>query len=126
MLLTPTDYKYVFLSDRGVAMIAGTPINVSAMVASIKVQGWTAEELLNQYPSLTLSKIYSALAYYWDHQSDVDAEIENRYQVIEQQPIVDPEIDLIPTKDPLKLLELAGIIADAPCNARDHAEDEVA
>jgi hypothetical protein len=33
-------------------------------------------------------------------------------------------VKLLP-KDSAKLLELAGIVAEAPRNARDHAEDEI-
>jgi hypothetical protein len=31
-----------------------------------------AAELLEQHPQLTLGQIFSALAYYWDHQSEMD------------------------------------------------------
>lgn len=37
---------------------------------------WTPEELQRQYPHLTVSQIYAALAYYFGHQSEMDAEIE--------------------------------------------------
>ena len=32
-----------------------------------------AAELLEQHPHLTLGQVFSALAYYWDHQSEMDA-----------------------------------------------------
>jgi hypothetical protein len=31
-----------------------------------------AAELLEQHPQLTLGQIFSALAFYWDHQSEMD------------------------------------------------------
>jgi hypothetical protein len=31
-----------------------------------------------------MSQIHSALAYYWDHQAEIDADIENRLQTARQ------------------------------------------
>ena len=42
------------------------------------------EELHFQHPYLTLGQIYSALAYYWDHQDTLDAEIEQRLKFVDQ------------------------------------------
>ncbi len=39
---------------------------------------WDAEEIHRQHPHLSLSQIYSALAYYHDHQSELDGDIESR------------------------------------------------
>jgi len=38
-------------------------------------RGWSAEEIVRQYPYLNLSEIHAALAYYHDHESEIDAEI---------------------------------------------------
>jgi hypothetical protein len=37
--------------------------------------GWDAEEIQDNDPTLTLAQIYSALAYYYDHKEEVDADI---------------------------------------------------
>jgi len=37
-----------------------------------------------QHPYLTLGQIYSALAYYWDHQEELDRDIERRLQFVDQ------------------------------------------
>jgi Protein of unknown function (DUF433) len=50
----------------------------------VKAYGWTPEELLQSYPHLTLSKIYSALAYYLDNQQEIDADIERREEYVKQ------------------------------------------
>jgi hypothetical protein len=34
------------------------------------------EELVRRFPHLTLAQIYDALSYYYDHQAEIDAEIE--------------------------------------------------
>ena len=37
-----------------------------------------------QHPALSLSQIHSALAYYWDHQGEIDRDIERRSRFVEQ------------------------------------------
>ena len=38
--------------------------------------GWSPEEMCHQHPFLTLPEAYAVLAYYFDHQAEIDAEIE--------------------------------------------------
>jgi uncharacterized protein (DUF433 family) len=78
MTLTTTAYRYIQLDGQGTPILEGTSMKVVELVTAVKSYGWTPEELLQNYPHITLSKIYSALAYYWDHQSDIDIEIERR------------------------------------------------
>lgn len=40
--------------------------------------GSDAHEIHREFPDLTLGQIHSALAYYYDHQDEVDAEIAQR------------------------------------------------
>jgi hypothetical protein len=47
--------------------------------------GSSAEEIHHQYPHLTLSQIYAALAYYHDHQSELDAEIDHRLEEVSRR-----------------------------------------
>ncbi len=46
--------------------------------------GWSPEELYFQHPYLTLGQIHSALAYYWDHQEELDEDIERRLARVDQ------------------------------------------
>lgn len=78
MSATLTEYRYIQLDDRQVPFIEGTSMKVVELVTSIKAYGWSPEQLLENYPHLTLSKIHSALAYYWDHQAAIDAAIQQR------------------------------------------------
>jgi hypothetical protein len=48
-----------------------------------KAYGWSPEELQANHPYLTLSQVYSALAYYWDHQAAIDQDIQRRLQRID-------------------------------------------
>jgi uncharacterized protein (DUF433 family) len=84
MAFTTTEYKYIQLDERNVPIIAGTTMKVVELITSVKAYGWTPEELHANYPHVSLSKIHSALAYYWDHKEELDADIERRYQFAEQ------------------------------------------
>jgi uncharacterized protein (DUF433 family) len=84
MALTTTEYKYIQLDERNVPIIAGTTMKGVELITSVKAYGWTPEELHANYPHVSLSKIHSALAYYWDHKEELDADIERRYQFAEQ------------------------------------------
>ncbi len=79
-MMTTTEYKHIYLDDNGVALIAGTTMKITDLVMSHQVHGWSPEELHFQFPDIALSKIYSALAYYWDHQAAVDSDIQQQLQ----------------------------------------------
>jgi len=55
----------------GKPCIAGTRIRVWD-VASLSQGGQSPDEILAQYPSLTLADVYAALAYYYDNQAELD------------------------------------------------------
>ena len=76
MALTSTEYKYIQLNENEVPIIAGTTMKVVELITSVKAYGWTPEELHANYPHVSLSQIYSALSYYWDHKLEIDAEID--------------------------------------------------
>lgn len=65
-------------------IIEGTSMKIVELITSVKAYGWSPEELQQNYPHLTLSKIHSALAYYWDHKQEIDADIERREQYAQQ------------------------------------------
>lgn len=47
--------------------------------------GWTAEELYVQHDrTLTPAQIYSALAYYYDHQAEIDEQIRQDSVFVEE------------------------------------------
>jgi hypothetical protein len=37
--------------------------------------GWSAEEIIRQYPYLTPAEVHAALAYYFDHREEIDGEL---------------------------------------------------
>ena len=62
--------------DQGdVAWIDDTNVKVIEVVLDRLAYGWSPEEIHFQHADLSLAQIYAALAYYYDHQAELDAEI---------------------------------------------------
>src|SRR5689334_14973915 len=55
-------------------VIRGTRIRVKDIVNWYEWQDWSVSKVLEEFPHLTPAGIYSALAYYWDHKEELDAE----------------------------------------------------
>jgi len=81
---TTTEYKHILLDDRQVSFIKGTSMKVVELVTSVQAYGWSPEELHFQYPHLSMSQIYSALAYYWEHKAEIDADMKRRFEYSEK------------------------------------------
>ncbi len=79
-----TRYEHIVLTKNGVPVIAGTTMKVIELVLEKMAHGSSPEELQFQHPYLTLGQIYSALAYYSDHQEELDRDIEHRLAIVDQ------------------------------------------
>jgi uncharacterized protein (DUF433 family) len=77
-------YEHIEFDAAGTPIIVGTTMKVVELVTAHLAHGWSPAELHFQHPYLTLGQIHAALAYYWDHQAALDAEIERRWQLSEQ------------------------------------------
>lgn len=55
----------------GKPRIAGTRIRVWD-IARLSQTGLSPDEILLQYPQLSLADVYAALAYYFDHRKEID------------------------------------------------------
>src|SRR5437588_555528 len=75
---------HIRLDDRGVAWLDQTNVKVIEVVLDKLAHGSSPEEMHFQYPHLSLSQIYAALAYYHDHQAEMDAQIEHRVREYER------------------------------------------
>lgn len=83
MAAIQTRYEHIVLNEAQVPMVAGTTMKVVELVVEQQAYGWSPEELQFQHPYLTLGQIYSALAYYWDHQDELDQDIERRLEQVD-------------------------------------------
>jgi uncharacterized protein (DUF433 family) len=79
-----TGYDHIVLNADGIPLIAGTTMKVVELVLEKIAYGWSPEELAFQHPYLTLGQIHSALGYYWDHQDEIDRDIERRSAHVDQ------------------------------------------
>ena len=94
-----TAYRHIHLDDLQVPVVAGTTMKVVEIVVPQRAYGWSPEEIHFQYPHLSMSQIYSALAYYWDHRSEMDIDIQRRFDLAE---------NLRQNSEPLKLVDQLG------------------
>jgi uncharacterized protein (DUF433 family) len=63
----------------GVVRVGGTRVTLDTLVAAYR-EGATAETIAEQYPSLSLGDVYTALGYYLRHKAEVDVYLEGRRQ----------------------------------------------
>lgn len=74
-----TDPAPLFTDEDGVVRLEGTRIRLDTVVYAFN-QGASAEEILQQYPSLALANIYATITYYLQHQTAVDDYLKERQQ----------------------------------------------
>lgn len=82
--MTSVTTSHISLDDRGVPWIEGTNTKVKEVVIEKISFGWSPEELHRQHPHLPLASIYAALSYYFEHQAEIDADIERDHLEIGQ------------------------------------------
>lgn len=51
-------------------------IRVAQIVMDYLAHGWTPDEMCRHYPHLTPAETHAAMMYYYDHQAEIDAEIQ--------------------------------------------------
>lgn len=78
MAVVATRYEHIVLAEDGAPAIGGTTMKVVELIAERLGYGWSPEELHVQHPHLSMAKIHSALAYYFDHQDELDRDVERR------------------------------------------------
>jgi len=83
-MMTAVTTSHISLDDRGVAWIEGTNTKVKEVVIEKLAFGWSPEELHRQHPHLPMAKIYAALSYYYEHQAEIDADLERDHLEIQE------------------------------------------
>jgi uncharacterized protein (DUF433 family) len=63
----------------GVIRVGGTRVTLDTVVAAFEA-GATAEEIVQQYPSVALADVYSVIAYYLRHRNEVQDYLTVRQQ----------------------------------------------
>lgn len=85
---------HIHIDEHGVAWIDNTKVKVIEVVIDKLAHGSSAEEIHFQYPHLSLAQVHAALAYYYDHQTELDTEIQRRWQEVSALAIQERESPL--------------------------------
>ncbi len=72
--------------------IAGRRITVQQIAIFYELHGWNVEKIAEQF-RLTLSQVHAALAYYYDHKSEIDEAIEADRELAASLPQLDDLLD---------------------------------
>ena len=70
------DIRHLVKDDQGVVWIQNANMKVIELVREHLSYGWSADELQEQHPSLRLGQIHSALAFFYDHQHEFEAQMQ--------------------------------------------------
>ncbi|MCP9495245.1 MAG: DUF433 domain-containing protein [Pyrinomonadaceae bacterium MAG19_C2-C3] len=66
-----TSHAPLMVSEDGTIRIAGSRVNLETIIYHFK-QGATAEQIQEDFPSLSLREIYGAIFYYLEHTTDFE------------------------------------------------------
>ena len=76
--------------ENGVAWISGANTKVIEVALDKIAYGWDPDEMHREHPHLSMAQIHAALSHYYEHQAELDADIERQYREVEalrsQQP----------------------------------------
>ena len=75
-MIATTTLTHIHLDNQGRAWIDNTKMKVVELVLDHLAYGWSADEIHEQHSHLSLGQIHAALAYYYDHQKEIDTQIE--------------------------------------------------
>jgi uncharacterized protein (DUF433 family) len=67
--------SHITLDEKGVARVDETTVKVIEIALDHLAYGWSADAMHEQFPHLSLAQIHAALAYFYDHQAQFEAEI---------------------------------------------------
>ena len=91
--MRPSETAHIVLDDQGRAWIDDTNVKVIEVALDEVAYKWTPEAIHIQHPHLSLAQIHAALAYYYDHKAEFDAEIERQereYEALRAQSLNSP------------------------------------
>ena len=85
-MLTTAAYPHIECVPGQPARLERLPrVRVAQIVMDYLAHGWSADEICRQYPHLHTAEVHAAMAYYFDHQAEIDAEIRAEWATAEQE-----------------------------------------
>jgi uncharacterized protein (DUF433 family) len=82
-IMTALAYPHIEIGKDGVPMLSGTRTKIVEVVLDHLAHDWDAREIHRQHPHLTMGQIHAALTYYYDHQAEIDDDIQRRAEKVE-------------------------------------------
>src|SRR4029453_11723668 len=83
--MKPVVSTLIELDEQGVAWISGTRVKVIEVALDKLAHGSSPEKMAFQYPHLSLAQIHAALAYYYEHQRELDADIQRHWLEVKER-----------------------------------------
>ncbi len=75
---------HIVRDAKGVPWLAGKNVKVIEVVLDHLAYGWSADAIHEQHPNLSLAEIHSALAFYYDHSAEFDAQIARQKEELKE------------------------------------------
>lgn len=83
--MSQVSVEHIEINQAGEAKLVGSRIKVKHLAAVKQSHGYSAEQIQQEvYPHLSLAQIHAALAYYYDHQSEIDNSLSSDNAIHEQ------------------------------------------
>ena len=76
-LTIDTEPLPLLVDDDGVVRVGGTRVTLDTVVTAFN-EGANAEEIVQQYPSLSLADVYTVIGYYLRRRSEIEAYLQQR------------------------------------------------
>jgi len=76
--MTTIAYPHIIIGGDGEPVIEGANTKVIIIAIDRLAHHWDSNEIQRQRPHLTLGQIHSALAYYYDHEQEMNQKIQQR------------------------------------------------
>lgn len=67
----------------GKACVAGRRIRIVDVVALHEQRGYSPDEIVGMFPGITLADVHAALAYYFDHRAEIEADFKHDAEIAE-------------------------------------------
>jgi uncharacterized protein (DUF433 family) len=94
--------------------IDGHRITVEQIAVWHEQMGMTPIEIAATYPTITLAQVHAALAYYYDHKQEIDADIEEGKRFVEEMKAKSPSLLAEKPEELRAKNPLLGLFADEP------------
>jgi uncharacterized protein (DUF433 family) len=85
---TVVTYPHIDKHDGEPARLKRVPrVRVSQIVMDYLAHGWSPDEMCRQHPYLQPAEAHAAMTYYFDHQEEIDEEIQSEWQQERQEQV---------------------------------------